>query len=254
MADFTTAYFVNSQVTGAHCAYEVRFGMGSIESVRGNPPIAIQSCAGIVFGLLQIPTGTQSRQHNGLIYTTGATTNVGTNTATTTPDQRASFQATLTRTNQGTWRTDTNDIVQGLYSASGYVSTLSWNYGCMWFGTLRSALSGRTIKSATLTFNRKDGGTSGATVLNLYGISNTGATGNLSANISHGKLGSINRGSTVMYSLPVSVVQRLVNGTDGGLCIYETPYNFGRSAYSANYCRLSGTDGAVIPVLNVVYS
>lgn len=254
MADFTTATFVNSQITGAHCGFEVRFGMGTIESVRGNPPISIQSDAAVVFGIMQIPTGTQSRVSNGLIYTTGATTSVGTNTAAATPDQYASFQATLTRSYQGGWRADTNDIVQGLYAANGYVSSLSWNYGCLWFGTLRSILSGRTIKSATLTFHRKDGGTSGATVLNLYGVSNTGATGTLTTNISHGRLGSINRGSTVMYSLPVSVVQRLANGTDGGLCIYETPYNFGRSAYSANYCRLSGTDGAVVPVLNVVYA
>lgn len=254
MADYTTAAFVNSQVNNADCGFEVRFGMGSIESVRGNPRVAIESEAAIVFGLLQIPTGTLLRSHNGQIYTSGTSTNTGTTTPTYTPDQSVSLQATLTRSYQGTWRTDTNDLVQGLYSASGYLSSLSWNYGCMWFGTLRSVLSGRTIKSATLTVQRKDGGTSGSTVLNLYGISNTTASGACSTTISHGRLGSINRGSTIMYAIPPSVVQRLANGTDGGLCFYETPYNFGRSTYSINYCRLGGTDGDVKPVLNVVYS
>ncbi|MDL2318246.1 hypothetical protein LJC74_04045 [Eubacteriales bacterium OttesenSCG-928-A19] len=82
LADFTSASFVNSQVSNADCGFEVRFGMGSIESVKGNPRVAIESEAAIVFGLMQIPTGSLLRTHNGQIYTTGTTTNTGATTPT----------------------------------------------------------------------------------------------------------------------------------------------------------------------------
>lgn len=37
-------------------------------------------------------------------------------------------------------------------------------------------------------------------------------------------------------------MQGLADGYYGGLCLYETPYNFGSSTYSNAYMRMSGTD------------
>ena len=47
--------------------------------------------------------------------------------------------------------------------------------------------------------------------------------------------------------------QGLANGTFGGLCLYESPYNFGASNWSANYMRIAGTDSSYKPCLRVIY-
>ena len=82
----------------------------------------------------------------------------------------------------------------------------------------------------------------------LYAVSNTTSSGAPNQTFTIGNVGAIGRGETVTINLPVSVVQGLVNGTYGGLCLYETPYNFGKSAYSSNYSRYGA------PSLYVVYS
>lgn len=253
MTRFTTSHFWDSQVSNAYCAYNVTAGMGMIEEVKGSPYMAIESTGAHVFCMGQIPTGVRKREANGVIYDSGISTGAGSTQPSVTPEKTASFQATLTKSYQGAWRGDTNDVVQGVFSSNGYNASLSWNYGCLWFGTLKAALAGKTIRSATLTLYRRDGGTAGSTTLWLHGISNTTNSGVCTSNINHGQLGAIARGSTMMYRIPIAAVQRLANGTDGGLCLYESPYSFGSSAYSSNYCRIAGTDGDVKPVLNVVY-
>ena len=49
-------------------------------------------------------------------------------------------------------------------------------------------------------------------------------------------------------------VQGLANGTYGGLCLYESKYNFGSSNWSNNYMRMAGTDSSYKPYLQVVYN
>ena len=49
-------------------------------------------------------------------------------------------------------------------------------------------------------------------------------------------------------------MQGLANGTYGGLCLYESPYNFGSSNWSNCYMRMAGTDNAYKPYLQVVYN
>ena len=56
------------------------------------------------------------------------------------------------------------------------------------------------------------------------------------------------------FSIPVDAVQGLANGIYGGLCLYESPYNFGSSTYSNCYMRMAGTDSSYTPYLNVVFS
>ena len=104
------------------------------------------------------------------------TVDYGTAIPVVVPDSTTVQYATLTKSYRGGWRSDTVDVVQGVYSDYGYSSGLSWNYGCMWFGNLRSVLSGMSVKSATLTLYRKTGsGSSSAKTLYLCAITNTTA-------------------------------------------------------------------------------
>lgn len=147
-------------------------------------------------------------------------------------------------------------MVQGVYSDYGYSSGLSWNCGCMWFGTLRNVLSGATIRSASLTVYRKPGnGSFYARTIYLYAISNTTASGTPTLVANFGALGVIGRAESVTFSIPVQLVQGLNSGAYAGLALYESPYNFGGANWSDNYLRLAGTDDTVNrPLLQVVYT
>ena len=125
----------------------------------------------------------------------------------------------------------------------------------MWFSNARNLLSGCTVKSATLTLRRKDGsGSSASKPVYLCAITNTSASGTPSIAVNYGSIGTIGRNKTVTFAIPVAAVQGLANGTYGGLCLYETPYNFGSSTYSNAYMRMCGTDTDYEPYLTVVYS
>ena len=103
--------------------------------------------------------------------------------------------------------------------------------------------------------HRKTGSGSGsAKTLYLCAISNTSASGTPSISVNYGAIGTIGRDAQVTFAVPVAAVQGLANGTYGGLCLYESPYNFGSSTYSSCYMRMSGTDSSLKPYLQVVYS
>lgn len=72
--------------------------------------------------------------------------------------------------------------------------------------------------------------------------------------MNYGALGTIGRNAQVTFSIPVAAVQGLANGTYGGLCLYETKYNFGSSSWSNCYMRMSGADTSYKPYLQVVYN
>ena len=235
---------------------EVYLGTGVIKNCMGSCTWAMVAYAGLIFAYGTVPVGSRSTGENGQVYATGVSINYGTAIPTVTPDETTLQYATLTKSWRGSWRTDTLDVVQGVYSDYGYSSSLNWNRGCMWFGNLLNVLSGTTISSATLTLHRKTGSGSGsAKTVYLCAITNTSASGTPSIAANYGALGTIGRGATVTFGIPVSAVQGLANGTYGGLCLYETPYNFGSSTYSNCYMRMSGTDESnYTPYLTVVYS
>ncbi|MBQ7887116.1 MAG: phage tail protein [Clostridia bacterium] len=238
----------------AEYGYEVVEAMGSMVNCEGSCSWSLVAYSGIIFAAGTIPVGSQGIISNGQLFTSGCTTDSGMATSTSTPLSTTMQYATLTKSYRGGWRTDTNDVVQGLYSDYGYSSSLPWNYGCMWFGNLRSVLSGQTIRSATLTLHRKTGSGSGS-AKNVYlcAISNTTNSGAPSIVASFGSLGTIGRDEQVTFGIPTSIVTALANGTYGGLCLYETPYNFGSSTYSNRYIRISGADTSLRPYLTVVY-
>lgn len=234
---------------------EVYMGWAYMQNCKGSCSWSMVSYAGYIICSGSVPSGSRNRGNNGQIYDTGVTIDYGTAIPVVTPDNTALLYATTTKSYRGGWRSDTLDVIQGVYSDSGYKSSLNWNYGCMWFGNLRSMLSGTTIKSATLTLNRKTGSGSGsAKTLYLCAITNASPSGYPAIAANYGAIGTIGRGETATFSVPVSAIQNLASGAYGALCLYESPYNFGSSTYSSGYMRMSGTDTNNPPYLRVVYN
>ena len=234
---------------------EVYMGWAYMQNCKGSCSWSMVSYAGYIICSGSVPSGSRNRGNNGQIYDTGVTIDYGTAIPVVTPDNTALLYATTTKSYRGGWRSDTLDVIQGVYSDSGYKSSLNWNYGCMWFGNLRSMLSDTTIKSATLTLNRKTGSGSGsAKTLYLCAITNASPSGYPTIAASYGAIGTIGRGETATFSVPVSAIQNLASGAYGALCLYESPYNFGSSTYSGGYMRMSGTDTNNPPYLRVVYN
>ena len=234
---------------------EVYMGWAYMQNCKGSCSWSMVSYAGYIICSGSVPSGSRNRGNNGQIYDTGVTIDYGTAIPVATPDNTALLYATTTKSYRGGWRSDTLDVIQGVYSDSGYKSSLNWNYGCMWFGNLCSMLSGTTIKSATLTLNRKTGSGSGsAKTLYLCAITNASPNGYPTIAASYGAIGTIGRGETATFSVPVSAIQNLASGAYGALCLYESPYNFGSSTYSGGYMRMSGTDTNNPPYLRVVYN
>lgn len=254
-AKASQVYLYNAGLYNALQGLEVYQGTGVVKNCMGSCSWAMVAYSGLIFASGTVPGGSRSAGDNGQVYASGVSINYGTAIPTSTPDESTIQYATLTKSWRGSWRTDTVDVIQGVYSDYGYSSSFSWNRGCMWFGNLRSTLAGGTVKSATLTLFRKTGSGSGsAKMLYLCAISNTTASGTPSIVANYGAIGTIGRGSQVTFAIPVAAVQGLANGTYGGLCLYETPYNFGSSTYSNCYMRMAGTDNSLKPYLNIVYT
>lgn len=248
-------YVYNTGLYNALQGLEVFMGTAFMHNTKGSCSWSMVSYGGYIIAAGTVPQGSRGSGNNGQLVATNVTVDTGTAISAVTPESTTIQYATLTKSYRGGWRSDTVDVIQGVYSDYGYSSSLSWNYGCMWFGNLKSALSGKTIKSATLTLHRKTGSGSGsAKTLYLCAISNTGASGTPSISVNYGAIGTIGRDAQVTFAVPIAAVQGLANGTYGGLCIYESPYNFGSSTYSSCYMRMSGTDSNLKPYLQVVYN
>ena len=251
----THCYVYNTGLYNALQGLEVFMGWAYTKNCKGSCTWAMISYAGYIIASGTVPSGSRGTGDNGQLFDTSVTVDYGTAIPVVTPDSTTIQYATSTKSYRGGWRSDTSDVIQGVYSDSGYKSSLSWNYGCMWFGNLVNVLSGTTIKSATLTLHRKTGsGSSSAKTVYLCAITNTSASGSPSIAVNYGAIGTIGRNAQVTFSIPVAVVQGLANGTYGGLCLYESKYNFGSSTYSNCYMRMSGADTNQQPYLTVVYN
>ena len=249
------AYFDSCGFYNALQGLEIYTGHAFMLNCCGSCTWSMMCYGGIIIAAGTVPAGSRGTGNNGQIFASSVTTDYGTSIPTVTPSDTGLLYATTTKSYRGGWRTDTLDVVQGVYSDSGYYSGLSWNYGCMWFGLAQNLLSGCTVQSATLTLHRKTGsGSSGAKTLYLCAIYNTAASGTPSIAVNYGSIGTIGRDKQVTFSIPVDAVQGLADGTYGGLCLYETAYNFGSSNWSDSYMRMSGTDTDYEPYLEVVFT
>ena len=248
-------FLYNCGLYNALQGLECYLAQGNVKDCCGSCSWAMVSYASLIIASGTVPAGSRGTGENGLLYATSVTTDYGTAIPTVTPDETGILYATTTKSWRGGWRTDTLDVIQGVYYDSGYNSSLNWNRGCMWFSNAQNLLSGCTVKSATLTLHRKTGsGSSAAKSVYLCAISNTSASGTPSIVYNYGAIGTIGRDKQVTFSIPVDAVQGLADGYYGGLCLYETPYNFGSSTYSNAYMRMSGTDTNYEPYIECVFS
>lgn len=177
------------------------------------------------------------------------TVDTGSATPAETPVTTASYTATTTGTYypSGHWIRSDNIIRQGF---EGKTSTRK-DYGCMWFNA--GGLSGKTIKSATLTIKRISGrGRSGSVTLKLWTTTLTGKSGKPTDSlVSLGEIGTIGNGVTETFNVPVSAIATIAAG--GGFVLYtEETTNASGKDYSRNYAHFEGTDGSA-PVLTVTY-
>ena len=173
------------------------------------------------------------------------TIDYGTSQPPVTPVTTTSYTANVTGTYypSGHWMSS-NQMLQGRYDSTRY-------YGCMWFGA--SALSGKTIKSATLTIKRIAGaGKSSAVNVTLYTSPVTGKSGNPTTGaVSLGTLGKAANGESVTVTLPTSAIDVIATG--GALMLDPgDTVNASGKRYSSNYARFEGTDASA-PVLTVTY-
>ena len=242
------------EIRSAYIGLGLESATGNLYYCKGQCTFSVFCMSGIAFCTGTVPSGGRTSSCNGQIFDAGVTTDAGTAVAPQAPDSTTVQYATLTKSYRGGWRSDTADVVQGVYSDDGYSAGLSWNYGCMWFGGLRGALSGKTVKSATLTLYRKTGsGSSAARTLYLCAITNAAASGAPTVAANYGAIGTLGRAEQMTFAIPLAAAEGLANGTFGGLCLYESPYNFGASNWSANYMRIAGTDSSYKPCLRVIY-
>jgi len=250
-------YLYNCGLYNASLGLEVYMGQAFMQKCRGSCTWSMVADGGYIIAAGTVPYGSKSTGNNGQIFDSGVSVDYGTAIPTVTPDETAILYATTTKSWNGSWRSDTQDVIQGVYSDYGYSSGLSWNRGCMWFAHLDELLSGAVIKSASLTLHRKTGsGSSAAKTVYLCAITNTSASGTPVIAANYGAIGTIGRNAQITFSIPVAVVQGLANRTYGGLCLFEAPYHFGSSSYSDCYMRMSGADSSTSlkPHLEVVYS
>ncbi len=248
-------FLYNCGLYNALQGLECYLAQGNMKDCCGSCSWSMVSYASLVIASGTVPAGSRGTGENGLLYASNVTIDYGTAIPTITPDETGILYATTTKSWRGSWRSDTLDVIQGVYYDSGYSSSLNWNRGCMWFSNARNLLSGCTVKSATLTLHRKTGsGSSAAKSVYLCAITNTSASGTPSIAKNYGSIGTIGRDKQVTFAIPVDAVQGLADGTYGGLCLYETPYNFGSSTYSNAYMRMSGTDTNYEPYIECVFS
>lgn len=115
----------------------------------------------------------------------------------------------------GRWRTDTDDVLQGVYGGYGN------NTGCVFYGNTPRSLSGATVTAARLRVKRLRGGVfaSQTSTLRLMTerVRPSGAP-SLTSSTSGPALAVDS--STSSFAVPASWAQELVDGTSGGLAVY----------------------------------
>lgn len=234
---------------------------GRIMTITGMSYCTMEACSGSTGGsrAFVVSEGSVLRAYDG--YPSGAVDSTasvvelagGETTGSTPPAPPSISEQTFTCTASDTCRGSSDWDGSG-YIWQGYTSSVHRGY--MWFSGLASAISGKTIVSATLKLTRVNGiGRSGATTLYAYYTTKTAASGTQSVSTAYGgELGSISNEETKVFDLPVEIIQRIADYGYGGIALYsgETANMEGRN-YSRNYCKIYGAYSAYAPELTVTY-
>jgi hypothetical protein len=136
------------------------------------------------------------------------------------------FTGSYRRTVQVGWRADGDHIYQGA-TAQGN------NIGCAFYGDQMIPLAGVTVVSGYITARRGPGGPAGAQTTTLWGLTQSTKPSGMPTLSGVSFTGpSLQIGATGRTDLHISVAQGLVDGTYGGLAVYDSD--------GAPYVRLNG--------------
>ena len=229
------------------CGYNLR---------GGNSGLFITAAWSSVMMLGTRPDGSASL--SACLATPADPTTLTINYGTATPTVQPATTATLSLTNSctyyasGHWYSNGSEkrIRQGFVDMGG--SGKNEVYGVMWFD--RSAINGKTIKSAKITLTRISGyGRSSAVNVRLYTtpVATTSGSAETGA-VDYGILGSIANGETKEFTVPTPAVQALADGAMAGLmlCVNDGALMSGRT-YSVNYAHYYGYGETTPPELTV---
>lgn len=154
----------------------------------------------------------------------------------TTVTGSKTFTPVETRSRQGSkWRTDTDDVYQGEYGGWGN------HTGCAFYGNGPRSLNGATVTSASIRMRRKSaGGITAAQDTTLRLVTQKTRPSGAPTLTSSTDGPNLRWGQSTTFTLPDSWGQALVDGTSGGIAIFESdgsPYVIldGRSHYSASF-------------------
>ena len=215
----------------------------------GNCTNFLRSLASVVHMVGTRPSGSYSGGWGNMIMPSDPTT-LTVDSGSSQPPAPTTTTSTLNCTASGHywngWESG-NNILQGRYDNATYA-------GCMWFDT--TAISGKTIRSATLTIRRLNGfGTWDTTNLYLCGTTLASKSGNpITGYTSYGSIGSLAESATGTFAIPVQAVQDLADGTTKGLMLYiASDTNNRGNVYSDNFSAYAGYGATEAPVLTVTY-
>jgi len=220
-----------------------------------NNPVTYNTLAADVGGLIScqgtIPAGNTLATNNGQVFASGCAQASGTQPAPPPALTTANYAAVNSGWYQSSWSSSETNIRQG-YTQYGEIT------GGMWFAnaTLRTALAGKSILSATLRLKRLSGvGPSAAIGAHLYGMTNSGKSGSPGRSGNYGVIASVAQGATLTIDIPVAAVSALVAGTINALALYAGDGSvLSGNTYSRNYGLFAGYQDAGAPLLTVTYS
>ena len=158
-----------------------------------------------------------------------------------------SISANSTRTWGGSWLS-TSTFGTALYQ--GATGDGDLRMGCMWFPL--TAISGKTIVSATLTLKRVSGiGGGGSVAIGIYGTTTASASGTPVRGTKYAEI-SLANGASGSVDV-TNAVKALANGSIKGLMIYDGRKDkYHGKTYTYGYAKIYGT-GTGVPTLSVTY-
>lgn len=145
------------------------------------------------------------------------------------------------------------EVLQGWHSSTGRIK------GCIWFDNagIRSALSGKTVLSASLRLSMRKGVGRGVSVnVELWGTTaNSGASG-AALTKNYESIGTFSPGEVATITIPNQAVNDLKNGVINGLVLYSGDTGaYDERSYSRNYAKFDGSGAAdsLKPMLTITY-
>jgi hypothetical protein len=139
------------------------------------------------------------------------------------------------RTVFGGWRTDTDDVYQGQFGGNGN------HTGCAFYGNGPRSLAGATVTGASVKLKRKSaGGVTAAQDTTFWLITQRTRPSGAPTRGASTDGPNLRWGQAGTFTIPTSWAQAMVDGTAGGLGIFESdgaPYVIldGRGAYGASF-------------------